>query len=239
MKRPAAILFDLDDTLYPERQFVDGGFAAVAQFVASLTGRSSPAELTSRLIALHHEQGRGRLFDTLLAELDLPVDGDLVLACVLTYRTHEPSLQPFPGAVDVLRGVRAAGIRTGLVSDGHAATQHRKLSALPDVERLLDVVVMTDDLGDEHAKPSKMPFLVACRLLAIAPADAVYVANDSRKDFLGARGAGLRTIQVGRPPDEGRATMTTLRSDASADADLIVDTIVEALPAMLGEGGEL
>ena len=234
MKRPAAILFDLDDTLYPERQFVDGGFAAVARFVASLTGRSSPNELTSRLIALHDEQGRGRLFDTLLAELDLPVERDLVLACVLTYRTHEPSLQPFPGVVDALRDVRAAGIRTGLVSDGHAATQHRKLAALPDVERLLDVVVMTDDLGDEHAKPSTMPFLVACRILGVAPADAVYVANDSRKDFLGARGVGMRTVRVGNAPDEGGAATTAAPSDA--DADLVVDTIVEAMPSILAQG---
>ena len=234
MKRPAAILFDLDDTLYPERQFVDGGFAAVARFVAALTDRSSPDELTRRLIALHDQQGRGRLFDTLLAEIGLPIDRDLVLACVLTYRTHEPSLLPFPGVVDALRRIRAAGIRTGLVSDGHAATQHRKLTALPDVEDLLDVVVMTDDLGDEHAKPSKMPFLVAARLLGIAPADAVYVANDSRKDFLGARGAGLRTIRVGRPPDEGGAATTAAPSDA--DADLVVDTIVEALPTILGQG---
>jgi putative hydrolase of the HAD superfamily len=237
LKRPAAILFDLDDTLYPERQFVDSGFAAVARYLGSLAG-GSPEYLTRRLITLHDDRGRGHLFDTLLEELGRPGERDLILACVLIYRTHKPTLQPFPGVIDTLRAIRSAGVRTGLISDGHAATQHRKLAALPEVERNLDVVVMTDDLGNEHAKPSQMPFLVACRLLGIPPAGAVYVANDSRKDFLGARGAGLRTIRVGRPPDEGGATMTALPSDANADADTIVDTIVEALPAMLGEGDE-
>jgi putative hydrolase of the HAD superfamily len=235
VRRPAAILFDLDDTLYPERQFVDSGFAAVARFLGSVTGRS-PDELARRLIVLHDHLGRGHLFDTLLAELGRPVDRDLVLACVLTYRTHAPSLQPFPGVVDALGAVRDAGIRTGLVSDGHAATQHQKLSALPDVQRMLDVVVMTGDLGDQHAKPSQMPFLVACRLLGVAPTDAIYVANDSRKDFLGARGAGLRTIRVGRPPDEGGSSMNDV---SGTEADLIMNTIGEALPAMLGDGDEL
>jgi putative hydrolase of the HAD superfamily len=236
VRRPAAVLFDLDDTLYPERQFVDSGFAAVGQFVASVTDRS-PEELTRRLIALHDQHGRGRLFDTLLAELDVPVDRDLVLACLLIYRTHVPALQPFPGVIEALRAIRAAGIRTGLVSDGHAATQHRKLSALVEVEPMLDVVVMTGDLGDEHAKPSQTPFVVACRLLTVRPEDAVYVANDSRKDFLGARAAGMRTIRVGHAPDEGGTSTTG--QPAGPEADLVVDTIIEALPAMLGEGDDL
>jgi len=239
--RPAAVLFDLDDTLYAERQFVDGGFAAAARFLERRVGRGA-GELTARLIALHDEQGRGRLFDTLLEELAAEADPadrqDLVLACVLVYRTHQAVLEPFLGVVTGLHALRTAGIRTGLVSDGHAATQHRKLDALPGVRPLLDVVVMTDDLGAEFAKPSPAPFRVASRLLDVDPSDAVYVANDRRKDFVGARAAGLRTIRVGRPPDEGRATMAVDRATAGEDADLVVDGVADALPILLGQGGE-
>ena len=235
MSRPAAVLFDLDDTLYRERDFVDGGFAAVAAFLAPIAGAPAP-DLAARLIALHDAQGRGRLFDTLLGERGLASDSDLVLACLLVYRTHSPKLEPFPGAVDGLRELRRAGIRTGIVSDGQAATQHRKLAALPDVEAELDVVVMTGDLGTEHAKPSPSAFLVACRLLAVSPGETVYVANDSRKDFIGARAAGLRTIRAGGPPDEGRATMTATPPDAGSDADRVVDTAGDAVAALLAEG---
>jgi putative hydrolase of the HAD superfamily len=233
VSRPAAVLFDLDDTLYRERDFVDGGFAAVAGFLAPLTGGSA-ADLTARLIALHDAQGRGRLFDAILEERGLAGDRDLVLACLLVYRTHHPTLEPFPGVVDALRTLRGAGVRTGLVSDGHAATQHRKLAALPELERELEAVVLTGDLGDAYAKPSPVPFLVACRLVATRPDEAVYVANDSRKDFIGARAAGLRTIRVGGPPDEGHATMTPPPPDA--DADLVVGTVVDAVAALLAEG---
>jgi putative hydrolase of the HAD superfamily len=239
--RPAAVLFDLDDTLYPERRFVDGGFAAVARFLAPRVGRTA-GELTARLIALHEEQGRGRLFDTLLAELGAfpePADRrDLVLTSILVYRTHDPELEPFPGVIDALDALRDAGIRTGLVSDGHAATQHRKLDALAGVRPLLDVVVMTDDIGPDGAKPSPSPFRIACLLLQVDPSSAVYVANDRRKDFIGARAAGLRTIRVGRPPDEGRATMSAERASDGEDADLVVDGITDALAALLGQGGE-
>jgi putative hydrolase of the HAD superfamily len=74
-----AVLFDLDDTLYREHDFVDGGFRAVADLLASRTGRG-PGELVRRLWELHARDGRGRLFNTLLAELRLDGEPDSVAA---------------------------------------------------------------------------------------------------------------------------------------------------------------
>jgi putative hydrolase of the HAD superfamily len=227
-----ASLFDLDDTLYPERSFVDGGFRAVGRFLGHPTGRS-PASIARRLAALHERDGRGRLFDTLLAELDQPPDPDLVLAAVQVYRTHRPRLAPFPAVVEALRRVRAAGIATGVVSDGLSAVQHRKLAALEGVAGLMDVVVMTDELGPGHAKPSATPFRVACRLLKIEPAQAVYVANDPRKDFMGAREVGMATIRTGRLPDEGGGASVSPAD--GVDADLIVDAFAD-IPSILRRG---
>ncbi|HET9852261.1 MAG TPA: HAD hydrolase-like protein [Candidatus Limnocylindrales bacterium] len=214
-----AVLFDLDDTLYPERQFVDGGFAAVAGFLEPQLNVSAEA-LGSRLLELHDRDGRGRLFDALLAEHLPAVEPPLLLACVLVYRTHTPNLEPFDDVVETLTELRAGGLRTGLVSDGMASVQRRKLDALPAVARLLDQVVMTDELGAEHWKPSPLPFRVAARLLEVEPGAAAYVANDPRKDFVGARTAGLRTIRVGRLPDEGGGTMPSF--ECADDADEVV-----------------
>jgi putative hydrolase of the HAD superfamily len=232
MAKVRAALFDLDDTLYAERSFVDGGFRAVGRFLGKLTHRS-PTAIARRLATLHERDGRGRLFDTLLAELDHPDDPDLVLAAVLIYRTHRPRLEPFPGVVETLRSLRASGIATGLVSDGSASVQRRKLAALPGVAGELDVVVMTDELGTDHAKPSATSFRVACRLLAIEPKVAVYVANDPRKDFVGARDAGLATIRTGRFPDEGGHTIVTPTD--GHDADVVVDAFAD-IPGILHGG---
>jgi putative hydrolase of the HAD superfamily len=219
-----AVLFDLDDTLYPERQFVDGGFRAVAQFLAERSARSERA-LADRLWGLHARDGRGRLFDTLLAELGLDHDPDLVLACLLVYRTHRAVLEPFPGVEAMLDDLRSAGVATGLVSDGHAAVQRRKLAGLGAVADRLDVVVMTDELGPAYAKPSPVPFRVACRILDVSPSLAVYVGNDPRKDFKGARDAGLHTIRLGPFPDEGGAM--DVEVGTAGDADLSVGSFGE------------
>lgn len=229
MTSPRAVLFDLDDTLYPEREFVDGGFAAVGRFLAPHLDRP-PEQLATRLIELHDRDGRGRLFDTLLADHGLAADRDLVLACLLVYRTHQPTLRPFEGVIETLSALRSAGLRTGLVSDGEASVQRRKLGALPGVVAQLDQVVLTDELGREHWKPSPAPFRVACRLLNVQAGETAYVANDPRKDFIGARVAGLRTIRVGRLPDEGGAKMVAY--EPADDADRTVDRFAD-LPAAL------
>jgi putative hydrolase of the HAD superfamily len=215
--------------------FVDGGFRAVAEFLAPRVGRTATA-MTERLWALHARDGRGRLFDALLAELGLSPDGDLVLACLLTYRTHDPRLEPFPGVVETLAALGGAGVALGLVSDGQAGVQRRKLAALPAIAALLDVVVLSDDLGAEHWKPSPMPFLVACRLLGLEPGAAAYVGNDPRKDFAGARMAGLRTIRVGRPPDEGGATIERAAPGPVDDADAVVEAFGELPDLLVGPG---
>jgi len=227
---PAAVLFDLDDTLYPERAFVDGGFRAVAQLLAGPSGRSA-ASLVERLWALHDRDGRGRLFDALIAELDLDdADGALAAACVQAYRTQEVRLEPFPGVIELLDGLRRRGVRTGVVSDGYGAVQARKVAALGEVATRLDVVVLTDDLGLGHAKPSPTAFRVACRLLEVEPSATIYVGNDPRKDFIGARAAGLRTIRVGDLPNEGGGAAIEIHP--ADDADLSVDSI-GALDAVL------
>jgi putative hydrolase of the HAD superfamily len=232
--KPAGVLFDLDDTLYPERDFVRGGFRAVARFLGPRTSRP-PSALAARLEALHERSGRGKLFDALLEELGMGGNDDLVRACVLVYRTHRPRLTPSPGVVDAITTLRGAGLRTGLVSDGLAGVQHRKLDALRAVARQLDVVVMTDELGPGLGKPSPVSFRVACRLLDLPPDNAFYVGNDPRKDFVGARAAGLRTIRTGRLPDEGGGMMVAV--GGPDDADEVLDPFAEIVPAILRPSG--
>jgi putative hydrolase of the HAD superfamily len=225
------VLFDLDDTLYPEHQFVEGGFRAAAEIIGRAVDHD-PEALLGRLWALHARQGRGRIFDTLLVELGWGDDADLVLTALLAYRTHAPRLTPVGGLARLLTRLRSGGARLGIVSDGQSAVQRRKLAALEPSLGWFDVVVMTDELGPGHAKPSPDGFRVACGLIGVPPADAVYVANDARKDFRGAREAGLATIRFGSAPDEGGGVDTSI--GATDDSDHDADSIAALARLLLG-----
>lgn len=229
-----AVLFDLDDTLYPEHDFVDGGFRAVGAFLGPRLGRTVD-EIATRLWTLHGRDGRGRLFDALLAEHGIE-DPDLVLACLLAYRTHRPRLEPFPGVIEAIEELVATGIRLGIVSDGQSMVQRGKLEGLGLLASRFEAVVLTDELGPGHRKPSAVPFRVACRILDVPPAATAYVGNDPRKDFSGAREAGLLTIRMGRLPDEGGpVAVPTGPEDA---ADITIDTFPLLASLVTGTAGQ-
>jgi putative hydrolase of the HAD superfamily len=194
--RLEAVVFDLDDTLYTERDFVDSGFRAVARVLAR---RSSvdEAALFERMRAILAAEGRGRVFDRLLDEIPgrrrTPDD---VRWLVYVYRSHRPHIALRPESREVLGTLRSAGYRLGLVTDGAGTVQRNKIAAL-GLEPLVDEVVCTDEIGREWWKPSTTPFNVVLALLDVDAREAAYVGNDPGKDFAGPNALGMLTIQVG------------------------------------------
>jgi putative hydrolase of the HAD superfamily len=189
-----AVVFDLDDTLYPERAYVDSGFRAVAAWVEQRL--AVPASQTvDELRRLFRSGVRGNTFDIWLESRG--DDAALALEMVGIYRAHEPEIAPYPGVHELLRRL-GRGYRLAIVTDGDGAVQRKKLSRL-GLGALLDVVVFTDDLGQSSWKPHPAAFTLVVARLGVEPADAVYVADNPTKDFFGARKAGLGTIRVRQP----------------------------------------
>jgi putative hydrolase of the HAD superfamily len=198
VSRWQAIVFDLDDTLYPERDYVFSGFRAVAGWAESHLGIPAVQGL-AELKGLFEQGVRGDTFNRWLAGHDL-VQDDLAQQLVRAYREHEPSLIPFPEVPDLLSSLHQR-YRLGLVSDGHLAVQQRKLAAL-SLDEHFDAVVFSDEWGREAWKPSTKPFEIVLERLAADAAKSVYVADNPTKDFLGARQAGMFTVWVRRPSSE-------------------------------------
>lgn len=221
-----ALLFDLDDTLYPEREFVESGFRAVARYLEE-TESLDREDLFRRMMRILDREGRGHVFDTVLKEFDR-YRPELVPVLVHVYRTHSPTITLFEDVEPGLRRLRAVGVRLGVVTDGLATVQRRKIAAL-NLEPLVDVVVCTDEVGRDHWKPSVVPFQVAMELLRVEAAESAYVGNDPSKDFAGPRDLGMKTILMRRPGTE--------QENAEADeriADLTIRTVDELVVTVAG-----
>ena len=90
------LVFDLDDTLYPELSYVQSGFRAVAAYLSLLLG--VPAEaLAAGMVAEEAAHGRGQVFDNVLRQHGRWTK-TLVAACLRTYRQHQPALALYPDA---------------------------------------------------------------------------------------------------------------------------------------------
>jgi putative hydrolase of the HAD superfamily len=205
-----AIVFDLDDTLYPEESYVLSGFRAVAAHAAARIGWPAEQAL-AELSELHRAGVRGDTFNRWLQARaqDSP---ELVAELIAVYRGHKPCLEPFPGVLALLAGLRSS-YRLGLVSDGYLQVQQAKLEAL-GLEPYLDAVVFSDSLGRASWKPSPIAFEAVLARLGVTAREAVYVADNPAKDFLGSRRLGMHGLRLRTPGCEHAAREPPTREHA-------------------------
>jgi putative hydrolase of the HAD superfamily len=182
-----AVLFDLDDTLFVQAEFLAGAWVTVAEAAAAWS--VDPGALTAALAATAAEgSDRGRIIDRSLAAIgrtDVPVE-----PLVRAFRAHRPTaLSPLPGVLVGLQAVRRH-VPVALVTDGDPQVQVAKLDALA-LSDAFDEIVLSDTLGRARRKPHPAPFLAAAGRLGVAPNGCVMVGDRPDKDTVGARNAGL------------------------------------------------
>ncbi len=179
-----AVVFDLDDTLYSERDYMRSGFRAVAALLPELP------DAEARLWAAW-ETGKPAI-DAVLAESG--IDESRKDACVVAYRTHTPDIRLYDGVPVLFDELRRRGLKIGILTDGRPEGQRAKLAAL-GLEPLVDAVVITDELGGaEFRKPCDIPFRVMQRKLGVPFEAMVYVGDNPNKDFIAPRQLGMRSV---------------------------------------------
>lgn len=191
------LVFDLDDTLFPEHQFVMSGFRAVDRWLAaneSVTGFFQEAE---RLFVAGH---RGRIFNEVLESMGLSADAQRVAALVEIYRSHEPEIELHGDADWALDHFRER-CRLGIITDGYSVTQHGKCRAL-NLEQRVDAIICTDDLGRDSWKPNPAAFEQLMQQFAVPATGCAYVGDNPSKDFRPGNELGWLTVQIQRPGGE-------------------------------------
>lgn len=190
------MIFDLDDTLYPEREFALCGFRAAAQWAkATLDIDNLDADMVRLLDAGH----LGRLFGMALEErLPGKRTAEHATALLAAYRNAEAVLQLFADAEWALQHYAAQG-PLGLITDGTHAMQLKKVRALA-LEPRFRQIVYTDALGAGRtfAKPHARSFELIASLLPEPGCRFVYVGDNPAKDFVAPNALGWITVQVVR-----------------------------------------
>lgn len=196
-----AIIFDLDDTLYNEIEYVKQGFRNVARYLTTeavcKSSRIPEEELYERMCQILSEQGRGKIFDTICKEweFDIPVK-DLVAV----YRDTKPQLSLYKDAEELIAYLKNSRKKLGIITDGCSQVQHRKIDALP-LKQSFDVILATDDLGKAtdgkpYCKPNPEVYEYVLERLGCTPREAMYIGDNPQKDFIGAKGLGMKTIRI-------------------------------------------
>jgi FMN phosphatase YigB (HAD superfamily) len=212
---PLGVVVDLDDTLYPQADYLASAAAAVgaAASDAGLDGVAVHA-------ALRHELATGSdaggTVDRALLAVGVPASAlpGYVPGLVAAFTGHTPPrLMPYPGVEEALRALAAAA-PLACLTDGNPVIQAAKLAAT-GLQPLLPVVVVTDALGGRSArKPHPTGIRTVAARLGVPPDRLLVIGDRPGKDVAVAAAVGARAIRVRQgeyagAPDEPRAWAVT------------------------------
>jgi putative hydrolase of the HAD superfamily len=188
------VVFDLDDTLYLERDYVRTGFRAVGEFVRRELGvRGFFAAAWRRFVAGE----RLLIFDRVLEERGVKAGPRLVRKLLSVYRTHAPKIRLCPDARRFLDRP-PDGVAIGVITDGRVRSQGEKIRAL-GLDRFGDAIVITGRWGKRYAKPHPRVFLQLQQKSGLPGSACVYVGDNPAKDFKGPRALGWTVWRLRRP----------------------------------------
>lgn len=185
-------VFDLDDTLFKERDFVTSSFRVIAREA----DRRGIISYEKALAILCAGRDGGMAFSSLAEEVAARAPGCGLTEewMVNTYRTHTPDIKLDDATESVLAALRELGETLGLITDGRSNTQRAKIKAL-GLERFIEPrnILVSGETGFDktHREPFDM-------IMMRNPAERryVYVGDNSAKDFIWPNKLGWLTVQL-------------------------------------------
>jgi putative hydrolase of the HAD superfamily len=168
-------VFDLDDTLYSERDFEKSGI----EFVCN---NFNIKHIDLKSILNYRENWIEQIIDGSNNQITVQMVLDI-------YRNHFPTIQLYKDAKVFLEKLLSQGIEMSLITDGRSITQRNKLRAL-GIESFFKNIIISEEVNSE--KPSEYNFrMVMNNKLA---ENYIYIADNPKKDFITPNKLGWTSI---------------------------------------------
>ena len=192
-----AVIFDLDDTLFEQRQWLSGAYFLVGERMKESFG-SEPSEVRALLLgyASRYSSASGNLFNLLLADMGIEATPDLLAGMIdAFYRFRPAHLDTFPGTVPTLKRLMRAGLKLAVITNGREEIQMEKLRAL-GIAEFFDLILVSGACGSGWEKPSPLMFQRAIAELCVSPDECIFIGDNPGIDFLPAKKTGIFSIRV-------------------------------------------
>lgn len=199
---PKGLFLDIDNTLFPTREFATQARLNGLKSMIEAGLRGDPEELMRLLAEVVREFGSNdsEHFHKLLMRLPPEAlagrnPSILEAAGIVGYsQTKFRLYKAHEDVLSVLKELHSQGLHMGIISNGRTLKQAEKLVRLGVLPYLQpQAILISEQIG--IAKPNPEIFLRACRLLAVAPAEAMMVGDSRDTDILPARALGMTAVQ--------------------------------------------
>lgn len=188
-----AIVFDLDDTLISERDYIKSGFKYVSKIISDRY-KLDNNEVYEVMRELFKESSKN-VFNRVLDNFNIKYKKEEVLYLVKEYREHKPNIEFYKDVIPTINKLRNNGYKLGIITDGYKETQNKKIDVL-NCKTLFDEIIITDELGKEYWKPHERSYKLMSKKLNVDLSEMVYIGDNEAKDFVIANKLGIKTFKI-------------------------------------------
>ena len=175
------VIFDLDDTLYSEKEYVKSGFMVLEKAYPNIK------DFYIRL--WNSFCNREQALDVVLKEENLQSEKE---RCLEIYRSHFPKIHLYKGVLKMLKTI-AENKRIGIITDGRPSGQKLKIDALG--LGWIEKIIITDELGGvEFRKPNETAFKIMIDYFKCNASKICYIGDNFNKDFYAPEKLGMKSI---------------------------------------------
>jgi putative hydrolase of the HAD superfamily len=176
-------VFDLDDTLFREIDFLKSAYRHISSQLMPMIGIDI-YEMMWRKYQL-----RENVFQWIVQEFGEIVP-DISLEWLLQeYREHVPAIRLSEGTAAFLLKIQQLQVPAGLITDGRSITQRNKLKAL-GIENNFQDIIISEEFGSE--KPDERNYLYF--LNKYPEREFYFFGDNTSKDFIVPSALGWKTI---------------------------------------------
>lgn len=173
-----ALVFDLDDTLYNEIDYLKSAYLELSKKLAP----ESWQPLFSNLFSQY--RNKENVFKYVSETYGIGMD-----ELIGSYRNHYPNIRPFEGVLALIKAIKEKEGKIGIITDGRSLTQRNKIKAL-GITDLIDYIVISGEIGSE--KPAEANFRAIEENLKCTT--NYYIGDNIKKDFITPKKIGWKTI---------------------------------------------
>lgn len=193
IKKYKAVLFDLDDTLYSEIDYIYSGFNVVSKYMEPILNTDSNV-IKNELIDLFAED-KNRVFDEYLIKKNL-YNNVMLQKCIELYQNHIPEISLDEETKQVLLWLKNEDYKLGMITDGRPVGQNNKIISL-NIMEFFDSIIITDELGGiKYRKPDEYSYIKIMENLGVNVEECIYIGDNIYKDFIATNKLGMKSVQI-------------------------------------------
>ncbi|PQV50184.1 putative hydrolase of the HAD superfamily [Jejuia pallidilutea] len=183
IKNNTNVIFDLDDTLYYEVDFLKSAYKEIAVKIAANIGVSNVLVYNKMLEYFFDKKN---IFQEILSEYQASFS---TLELLNIYRNHKPEIKLSKDRKVTLNHLKSKNINLGLLTDGRSVQQRNKIKAL-QLDNWFSKIIISEEFGSE--KPNVKNYKYFEQVFGLGK--YYYIGDNISKDFISPNKLGWHTV---------------------------------------------